>query len=55
VADIAHWAAMNVNEARKIITRFVAQGRLELTKDRIVVKNITEFSRFVAAKRKQLA
>jgi CRP-like cAMP-binding protein len=55
VEDIAHWAAMNVTDARDIITQFAAQGRLELTKDRIVVKNINDFSRYVAAKRKQLA
>jgi CRP-like cAMP-binding protein len=55
VEDIAHWAAMSVNDAREIITHLVAQGRLELAKDRIVVKNIIEFSRFVASKRKQLA
>ena len=55
VEDIAHWAAMSVNEAREIITQFVAQGRLELTKDRIAIKSINDFSRYVASKRKQLA
>ncbi|GHV75505.1 Crp/Fnr family transcriptional regulator [Spirochaetia bacterium] len=55
VEEIAHWAAMNVTDARDIITRFAAQGRLELTKDRIIVKNISDFSRYVAAKRKRLA
>jgi CRP-like cAMP-binding protein len=52
VEDVAHWAAMSINEAREIITQFVAQGRLELTKNRIVVKNITDLSRYVASKRK---
>jgi CRP-like cAMP-binding protein len=55
VEDIAHWAAMSISEAREIITQFVAQGRLELTNDRIVVKNINDFSRYVTSKRKQLA
>ncbi|GHV26709.1 Crp/Fnr family transcriptional regulator [Spirochaetia bacterium] len=55
VEDIAHWAAMNVKDAREIITQFVTKGQLELTKDRIVVKNINEFSRYVTSKRKQLA
>ncbi|GHV79066.1 Crp/Fnr family transcriptional regulator [Spirochaetia bacterium] len=55
VEDVAHWAAMSVREAREIITQFVAQGRLELAKDRIVVKSINDFSRYVASKRKQLA
>jgi CRP-like cAMP-binding protein len=55
VEDVAHWAAMSVKEAREIITQFAAQGRLELAKDRIVIKNINDFSRYVASKRKQLA
>jgi CRP-like cAMP-binding protein len=52
VEDVAHWAAIGVTEAREIITQFIAQGRLEITKDRIVVKNINDLSRYVASKRK---
>jgi CRP-like cAMP-binding protein len=54
VEDIAHWAAMGVNEARDIINHFVAQRRMELHSDHIVVKNINDFSRYVSSRRKQL-
>jgi CRP-like cAMP-binding protein len=54
VEDIAHWAAMGVNEAREIINHFVAQRRMELHSDRIVVKNINDFSRYVSSRRRQL-
>jgi CRP-like cAMP-binding protein len=54
VEDIAHWAAMSVNEAREIINHFVAQRRMELYNDRIVVKNINDFSRYVSSRRRQL-
>jgi CRP-like cAMP-binding protein len=51
--DIAHWAGMSVNQAREIINHFVTQRRMELFSDKIVVKNINDFSRFVASKRKK--
>ncbi|MDR2738346.1 MAG: Crp/Fnr family transcriptional regulator [Treponema sp.] len=54
VEDIAHWAAMSVAEAREIITHFVAQRRMELSDDKMVVKNINDFSRFVSSRRRQL-
>jgi CRP-like cAMP-binding protein len=54
VEDIAHWAAMGVNEAKEIINHFVAQRRMELYNDRIVVKNINDFSRYVSSRRRQL-
>jgi CRP-like cAMP-binding protein len=53
VDDIAHWAAMSVPEAREIISHFVNQRRMEVFNDTIVVKNISEFSRFVSSRRKQ--
>ena len=53
VDDIAHWAGMSVNQARDIISHFVTQRRMELFNDKIVVKNINDFSRFVASKRKK--
>jgi CRP-like cAMP-binding protein len=54
VEDIAHWAAMGVIEAREIISHFVAQRRMEISDDKMVVKNINDFSRFVSSKRRQL-
>ena len=53
VEDIAHWAGMSVNQARDIINHFVNQRRMELFNDKIAVKNINDFSRFVASKRKK--
>ncbi|MDR2211766.1 MAG: Crp/Fnr family transcriptional regulator [Spirochaetaceae bacterium] len=53
VDDIAHWAGMSVNQARDLIGHFVTQRRMELFSDKIVVKNINDFSRFVASKRKK--
>ncbi|MDR2313699.1 MAG: Crp/Fnr family transcriptional regulator [Spirochaetaceae bacterium] len=53
VDDIAHWAGMSVNQARDLISHFVTQRRMELFSDKIVVKNINDFSRFVASKRKK--
>jgi CRP-like cAMP-binding protein len=53
VEDIAHWAGMSLNQVRDIISHFVTQRRMELFPDRIVVKNINDFSRFVASKRKK--
>lgn len=51
VDDIAHWAGMSVDNVRDIISRFVTQRRMELFQDRIVVINISDFSRFVASRR----
>ncbi|MCL1812961.1 MAG: Crp/Fnr family transcriptional regulator [Treponema sp.] len=53
VDDIAHWAGMSVNQARDIISHFVTQRRMELFNDKIAVKNINDFSRFVASRRKK--
>jgi CRP-like cAMP-binding protein len=53
VDDIAHWAGMGVSQARDIINHFVTQRRMELFNDKIIVKNINDFSRFVASKRKK--
>ncbi|MDR2551772.1 MAG: Crp/Fnr family transcriptional regulator [Treponema sp.] len=53
VDDVAHWAGISVAQARDIIGHFVTQRRIELFNDKIVVKNINDFSRFVASKRKK--
>ena len=51
VDDIAHWAGISGNEARETLTHFANQRRLEVFSDRIVVKNINDFSRFVNSRR----
>jgi hypothetical protein len=54
VDGVAHWAGMTVNETRDILGHFSTQRRLELYPDRIVVKNINDFSRFVSSRRKKI-
>jgi CRP-like cAMP-binding protein len=53
VDDIAHWAGMTVSESRNVLGHFSNQGRLEIFPDKIVVKNINDFSRFVSSRRKK--
>jgi CRP-like cAMP-binding protein len=53
VDDIAHWAGMSIAETREILGHFVTQRRMEMYPDRIVVKNINDFSRFVNSRRKR--
>ncbi|MCL2065862.1 MAG: Crp/Fnr family transcriptional regulator [Treponema sp.] len=53
VDDVAHWAGMGVSEARDTLGHFVNQRRVEIFPDRIVVKNINDFSRFVSSRRKK--
>jgi CRP-like cAMP-binding protein len=54
VDDIAHWAGMSIVETRETLSHFVAQRRMEMYPDRIIVKNINDFSRFVNARRKKM-
>jgi CRP-like cAMP-binding protein len=51
VDDVAHWAGMGIAEARESLGHFVTQHRIEIFPDRIVVKNINDFSRFVSSRR----
>jgi CRP-like cAMP-binding protein len=53
VDDIAHWAGMSIVETRETLSHFVAQRRMEMYPDRIIVKNINDFSRFVNSRRKK--
>jgi CRP-like cAMP-binding protein len=53
IDDIAHWAGMTVNDTRDIINNFANQRRMEIYPDRIVVKNINDFLRFVNSRRKK--
>jgi hypothetical protein len=52
VDDIAHWAGMPPDKSRAVINHFVSQRRLEVLPDRIVIKNINDFARFVQSKRR---
>jgi CRP-like cAMP-binding protein len=53
VEDIALWAGMSVSQARGVMNHFVSQNRMEVFSNRIVVKNINEFSRLVHSRRNQ--
>lgn len=52
VDDVAAWAGLPPAETHRVISLFVNQGKVELFADRIVIKNINDFKRMVAAKRK---
>jgi len=52
VDDIAHWAGMSPQECKDVINHFVVQRRIEVLQDKIVIKNINDFSRFVKSRRK---
>jgi CRP-like cAMP-binding protein len=54
IEDIANWAGMTVTQTKDAMAQFVTQNRLELFPDRIVVKNINDFIRYVNARRNQL-
>jgi CRP-like cAMP-binding protein len=53
VDDVAHWAGMSVNQTKDILNHFVGQHRMEVYNNKVIVKNINDFSRFVASKRKK--
>ena len=53
VDDVAHWAGMSSQDVQAILAHFSNQRRVELYGDRIVVKNINDFGRFVNSRRKK--
>ena len=53
VDDVAHWAGMSISEVQTILGHFSNQRRVELYQDRVIVKNIMDFQRFVNSKRKK--
>lgn len=52
VDDVAHWAGMSPEECRKALNHFMTQRRIEIFPDRIEVRNINDFVRFVNSRRK---
>ena len=52
VDDIAHWAGMPPDKCRNVINHFVSQRRLEVLPDKIVIRNLNDFQRFVASRRR---
>jgi CRP-like cAMP-binding protein len=53
IEDVAHWAGMTPPEVQAILNHFANQRRVEIFPDHIVVRNISDFSRFVSTKRKK--
>jgi CRP-like cAMP-binding protein len=52
IDDIAHWAGLPTEKCREVINHFASQNRIEVFQDKMVVKNINEFSRFVNSRRR---
>ena len=51
--DIAHWAGISGDQARDVLNHFMTQRRIEIVQDKIIVKNINDFMRFVNSRRKK--
>lgn len=52
VDDIAHWAGMSPERCRTILNHFMVQRRVDIYDDRIIVRNISDFIRFVSSRRR---
>jgi CRP/FNR family cyclic AMP-dependent transcriptional regulator len=53
VDDVAHWAGISPEKCRQVINHFINQRRVELFPDKIVVRNINDFDRFVKSRRRK--
>lgn len=51
IEDVAHWAGISLDEAKKVLNHFAGQRRIEIYQDKIIVKNINDFQRFVNSQR----
>jgi len=51
VEDVAHWAGVNAMEAKAVLDYYVTQRRINIYQNRMVVRNINDFSRLVASRR----
>lgn len=50
--QIASWAALKPEVCKKVLAHYDKLGRIEVQKNRIVVKNINEIQRIISSKRK---
>ncbi len=55
VDDVASWCSLPVGDVQRIINLLVKRGKVELHADRIIVHNINDFSRSVAAHRRSVS
>jgi CRP/FNR family cyclic AMP-dependent transcriptional regulator len=53
VDDLANWAGISHEKCREVVNHFINQRRVELYPDRIVVRNINDFQRFVKSRRRR--
>ncbi len=53
--QVASWAGMAEPEVQKVLTHLNKMNKIELYVDRIVVRNIRDFQRVVASKRKNMS
>lgn len=51
VEDIAHWAGLPLAKASEVLKQFVNQRRIEIQQNKITVKNVMDFTRFVNSRR----
>ncbi len=51
--DIAHWAGITPDQARDGLNHFANQRRIDILSDKVIVKNINDFQRYVYTKRKK--
>jgi len=51
IEDVAHWAGLNLMETKEVLDYYVTQRRISIYQNRMVVKNIKDFSRIVASRR----
>jgi CRP-like cAMP-binding protein len=54
IQQVASWAGMAAPDAQKELTHLARVDKIELYEDRIVVKNIRDFQRVIASRRKNL-
>ena len=52
--EVSNWAGMQLQDADKILANLNQLGKIELFNDKIIVKNIRDFQRVVASKRKNM-
>jgi CRP-like cAMP-binding protein len=51
IDGIANWAGMAPEDARKALTVYANQNRIEIYPDRIIIRNISEIQRLVTSRR----
>ncbi len=52
--EVSSWAGMQPKDVQKVLHNLNQLGKIELFNDKIIVKNIRDFQRVVASKRKNL-